>query len=177
MKTPIHGLMAEFVNAEELLAAAKAAREHGYRQMDAYTPFPVENLAEHLGRKKSRVPLIVLIAAICGGTGGYFMQWYAAVIDYPINVAGRPLHTIPAFIPITFELTILSGALAGLFSMLLLNRLPQLHHPVFNAPGFARASTDKFFLCVESSDPKFDLVATRKFLATFRPLLISEVPL
>ncbi|HEV2693571.1 MAG TPA: DUF3341 domain-containing protein [Verrucomicrobiae bacterium] len=176
MKTDIHGLMAEFVNVNELLAAAKAARDHGYRRMDAYTPFPVEDLAEHLGRKKSRVPLIVLIAAICGGTGGYFMQWYAAVIDYPLNVAGRPLHTWPAFIPITFELTILSGALAGLLGMLLLNRLPQLYHPVFNAPGFARASTDKFFLCIESSDPKFDLVATRKFLETFRPVLISEVP-
>jgi ActD protein len=171
----LFGLMAEFSGDKEILAAAKSAYENGYRQMDAFTPFPVDGLAESLGRKKPLIPLIVLVAAIGGGLGGYFMQWYAMALDYPINVGGRPLNSWPAFIPITFEMTILSGALAAIFGMLALNKLPEPHHPVFNVPKFERASTDKFFLCIEAGDPKFDLAATRKFLETLKPEFISEV--
>jgi hypothetical protein len=178
MKTPgnIYGLMAEFSSSEKILAAARAAYERGYRKMDAFTPFPVEGLARCLGQKKSMVPLIVLVAAILGGGGGYFMEWYAMVVSYPINVGGRPFNSWPAFIPITFELTILSGALAAIIAMLALNKLPQPYHPVFNVPEFERASTDKFFLCIEAEDPRFDLAPTRQFLESLGPVLISEVP-
>jgi Protein of unknown function (DUF3341) len=171
----IYGLMAEFSGGEEILSAAKTAHEHGFRKMDAFTPFPIEGLAEALGQKKSRVPLIVLIAGIGGGLGGYFMEWYANVMSYPVNIGGRPLNSWPMFVPITFELTILSAALAAIIGMLALNKLPEPYHPVFNAPDFDRASTDKFFLCIEATDPKFDLQATRKFLEKLKPELISEV--
>jgi hypothetical protein len=171
----IYGLMAEFSNNERILTAARSAYEHGFRKMDAFTPFPVDGLSEMLGQKKSFVPLIVLICGITGGLGGYFMEWYAMAVSYPINVGGRPLNSWPMFIPITFELTILSGALAAIVGMLALNKLPEPHHPVFNAPDFDRASTDKFFLCIEVGDPKFDLAATRRFLETLDPENISEV--
>jgi hypothetical protein len=167
--------MAEFADGKEILAAAKSAYENGYRKLDAFTPFPVDGLAESLGRKKPLIPLIVLSAGIFGGLGGYFMQWYAMAVDYPINVGGRPLNSWPAFVPITFELTILSAALAAFVGMLALNKLPEPHHPVFNAPDFERASTDKFFLCIEAGDPKFDLQATRMFLETLQPENILEV--
>ena len=143
--------------------------------MDAFTPFPIDGLAEALGRKKSYVPLLVLLFGIGGGLGGYFMEWYAMAVSYPLNIGGRPLNSWPMFIPITFELTILSGALAAIIGMLALNKLPEPHHPVFNVPEFERASTDKFFLCIESDDPKFNLGATRKFLETLKPEKISEV--
>ena len=171
----IYGLMAEFSDNEKILAAAKSAYEHGFRKMDAFTPFPVDGLAEALGRPKPLIPLIVLIAGIFGGLGGYFMEWYANVVSYPINVGGRALNSWPMFIPITFEMTILSAALAAIFGMLALNKLPEPHHPVFDAPDFERASTDKFFLCIEAEDPKFDSAATRKFLETLQPEKISEV--
>lgn len=167
--------MAEFSDEREILAAAKSAYEHGYRKMDAYAPFPVEGLAAALGRKKTAVPLIVLIGGICGGFGGYFLQWWAMAVAYPLNIGGRPYDSWPAFIPITFEMTILSAAFAAIIGMLALNRLPEPHHPVFNVPGFDRASTDKFFLCIESDDPKFDLFATRNFLESLKPQKISEV--
>jgi hypothetical protein len=172
----LYGLMAEFSGHDQILAAAKAAHAQGYRKMDAFTPFPVDGLAGALGRKKSRVPLIVLTCAILGGLGGYFMEWYAMAVSYPLNIGGRPLNSWPLFIPITFELTILSGALAAIIGMLLLNRLPEPYHPVFNAPGFERASTDKFFLCLEATDPQFDPAGTRRFLETLQPELITEVP-
>lgn len=171
----IYGLMAEFGSDKEVLAATKSAYEHGFRKMDAFAPFPVEGLAEALGRKKTVVPLIVLIGGICGGIGGYFMQWWASAVDYPLNIGGRPLNSWPAFIPITFELTVLVSAFAAIIGMLALNRLPEPHHPVFNVPEFERASTDKFFLCIEAADPKFDLAATRRFMETLNPELISEV--
>jgi hypothetical protein len=144
--------------------------------MDAFTPFPVEGLAKNLGRKKSIVPLMVLLAGISGGLGGYFMEWYAATVSYPINIGGRPLNTWPAFIPIAFELTILSGALAAIITMLALNKLPEPYHPVFNVAQFKRASTDKFFLCIEADDPQFDFELTRQFLESLNPLLVAEVP-
>lgn len=172
----IYGLMAEFSESKALLRAAQSAHAIGYRKMDAFTPFPIEGLAEKLGKKKSLVPLVVLLAGIVGGGGGYFMQWYAMSISYPINVGGRPLGSWPPFIPITFELTVLSGALAAIIAMLAFNRLPQPHHPVFDVPGFERASTDKFFLCIESKDPKFDPTTTHVFLESLKPDRITEVP-
>ena len=173
----IYGLLAEFADPEKVLAAARQAHQEGYRCLDAYSPFPVEGLAEALGRKPTVVPRIVLLGGLCGGLGGYFMQWYAMVLDYPINVGGRPFHSWPTFVPITFELTILAAAISAIVSMLALNRLPQPHHSVFNVPEFARASTDRFFLCVESSDPRFDPVTTKEFLEALKPISLREVPL
>jgi len=171
----IHGLMAEFSRDEEIRTAARRAFDQGYRHMDAFTPFPIDGLAAILGRKKSPVPLFVLLAGVIGGTGGYFMEWYAMSRSYPIDVGGRPLNSWPAFIPITFELTILSAAITAILAMFILNRLPQPYHPVFNAPHFKRASTDKFFLCIEATDPKFDLEETKMFLASLKPESIAEV--
>lgn len=174
---PIHGLAAEFETPEQLLEAARSARDQGYRQMDAYSPFPIDGLPQALGRKRTIVPLIVLIGGILGGSGGYFMQWYANVVSYPINIAGRPLHSWPMFIPITFELTVLCAALSAFFGSMLMNRLPQPYHPIFHAQNFERASVDRFFLCIEARDDKFDPAATRSFLESLRPITISEVPL
>jgi len=171
----IYGLMAQFTSAGQLSAAARRAREQGYRRMDAFTPFPVDGLAETLGRKRSTVPLFVMLAGIGGGLGGYLMQWYAMAVDYPLNVGGRPLNSWPMYVPITFELTILAGALTAVVAMFALNRLPQPHHPVFNAAQFERASTDRFFLCIEATDPKFHRDATRRFLETLQPQSIEEV--
>jgi len=171
----IYGLVAEFDRSERLLEAASRAREQGYSRMDAFTPFPIDGLAETLGRKKSRVPFFVLLAGIGGGLGGYFMDWYAMAVDYPLNVGGRPLNSWPMYVPITFELTILSGAITALVAMLALNRLPEPYHPVFATPHFDRATTDRFFLCIEADDPKFHRDATRHFLETLKPQQISEV--
>jgi hypothetical protein len=179
MKPPpppaLYGLMAEFRHAEDLIAAASHAREHGYRRMDAFTPYPVEGLAEALGFHRNRLPLVVLIGGILGGLGAFSMQYYASVIDYPINVGGRPLNSWPSFIPVTFELTILSAAFAAVLGMLGLNGLPMPYHPVFNAPRFALASRNRFFLCIQSDDPKFEPEATRNFLESLGPREITEV--
>jgi len=173
--TAIYGLMAEFETHEQLLDAARRAHEIGYRRMDGYAPFPIEGLPEALGRKRTLVPLVVLLGGIVGGLGGYFMEWYASVVSYPINVGGRPLHSWPSFIPITFELTVLGAALSAFFGSLAMNKLPQPYHPVFNVPDFERASIDRFFLCIEASDPKFDLAETRKLLEGFEALRVAEV--
>jgi len=175
MSTPFFGLMAEFEDHEILLHAARRAREEGYRNMDAFSPFPVEGLDQALGLPRSRIPLIVLLAGICGAGGGYFMEWYAMAKDYPLNIGGRPLNSWPAFIPIAFELTVLCAALTAMISMLAFNRLPCPYHPVFNVPEFARASLDRFFLCVERTDPLFDPAATRKFLESLGPCKVMEV--
>jgi hypothetical protein len=175
MNVPLAGLMAGFESHEDLLRAAEQAHSTGYRNMDAYSPFPVEGLARALGHRHSSIPLIVLVAGITGGAGGYFMEWFAMAVDYPLNIGGRPLHSWPAFIPITFELTILCASLAAMIAMLVLNRLPRPYHPVFNVPEFARASTDRFFLCIETSDPMFDITATRQFLEKLHPFMIAEV--
>jgi hypothetical protein len=177
MSAPSHGMLAMFEDHHQLLAATKKAREQGYRRMDAYSPFPVEGLADALGYRKSAVPLVVLIGGILGGLGGYFMQWFALVKDYPFNVGGRPLHSWPAFIPITFELTILSASGCALLSMIILNRLPEPYHPVFNVADFARASVDRFFLCIESTDPIFHPQKTRDFLVSCQAREVLEVPL
>ena len=172
---PLYGLMAEFERPDSLIAAARRAREAGYTRMDAYSPYPVEGLADALEFKGTMVPMIVLIGGVIGCIGGFFMQYWLAGSYYPINIGGRPLNSWPAFIPITFELTVLVAALSAVLGMLALNGLPQPYHPVFNVPGFALASRDRFFLAIESRDPKFDAETTRAFLRTLGAKEVSDV--
>ena len=177
MKTlPIYGTMAEFASAQDLVAAARRTYEEGYRKIDTYSPFPVEELAEAIGFHKNGVPLVTLIGAIIGGLSGYLLQYWVAVIAYPVNVGGRPYHSWPSFIIVTFEMTILFGALSAVFGMLALNGLPMPYHPVFHVQRFALASKDRFFLIVFASDPKYDPKGTRQFLEGLKPRSISEVP-
>lgn len=175
-KPPIYGLVAEFDNPEDLLRAVRTARQAEYRRMDAYTPFPVEGLAEALGFNRSGLPLVVLLGGLLGCAGGFFMQYYASVIGYPLNVGGRPLNSWPAFLPVTFELTVLVAALAAVLGMLGLNGLPMPYHPLFNVPRFALATRDRFYLCIEATDPRYDREATWRFLADQHPREIAEVP-
>jgi hypothetical protein len=177
MPTPssLYGVLAEFDTPDELLAATQRAREAGYRQMDAYTPFPIEGLAEALGFHRTHLPLIVLLGGIVGGVGGYLMQYWIAAIDYPLNIGGRPLHSWPAFIPVTFELTILGAALAAVLGMLVLNGLPTPYHPLFNVPRFALVTRNCFFLCIEARDPQFDRDETRRFLTSVKAREVSDV--
>src|SRR4030088_1183184 len=172
---PMYGLMAEFKTAEQLLEAAHRTRSAGYRRIDAFAPFPIEGLAEAVGFHRTRLPLVVLCAGIFGGCAGFFLQYYAAVISYPINVGGRPLNSWPAFIPITFEMTILSAAAAAVLGMLAMNGLPTPDYQVFNVPGFAVASPDRFFLCIKAHDPLFDREKTRQFLETLTAREVSEI--
>ena len=171
----LYGLIAEFDNPTELVAAAHAARREGYRRMDAYSPIPIEELHEAIGFHHTKLPLIVLIGGIVGGLAGYGLQYWASAIEYPLNIGGRPFNSWPAFVPITFELTILGAALSAVFGMLALNGLPMPYHPVFNAPRFALASRNRFFLCIESRDPKFDRDETQRFLERLDPRGVSEV--
>lgn len=170
-----YGLLAEFLTPETLLAATERAYAAGYRRMDAYSPFPVEGLAEALGSRGTAVPAIVLGGGIAGGVGGFFMQWYATTVAYPLNVGGRPLNSWPMYIPITFELTILGAALAAILGMLALNRLPQPYHPVFNVEAFGRASQDRFFLCIEATDPRFERAETARFLGSLGAREVNDV--
>ena len=156
----IHGLMVEFVAPGEILDATRSAWEAGYRDMDAYSPYAVEGLATALGLKSSRIASLVFIGGLAAARVGFFMQWYSMSIDYPLNVGGRPHNSWPVFIPITFEVLVLVASFSALFGMLFLNGLPRPHHPVFNVPEFARASQDRFFLCIEATDPLFDREAT-----------------
>ena len=174
-RPPIYGLMAEFDDVQQLVEAARRTREAGYRRYDAYTPIPVEELAEVMHAHDTRLPGLVLIGGILGGIGGYALQYWTSVIDYPINVGGRPLHSWPAFIPPTFETTILGAALFCVLGMLALNGLPMPYHPVFNVPRFALSSRDRFFLCIEATDPIFEPEATRRFLERFGPREVTEV--
>ena len=170
-----YGLMAEFDTPTAIVAAARRAYAEGYRQMDTYTPFPVEGLAEELRLHRTRVPLIVLLGGLTGCLGGYFLQYWIMAIYWPVNVGGRPLNSWPMFIPVTFELTVLVAALSAVLGMLALNGLPHPYHPVFNVPRFALASQDRFFLCIEASDPRFDRAATRHFLESLAPQEVSDV--
>jgi hypothetical protein len=175
IRPPIYGLMAEFDGVNELVDAVKATRAAGYRQYDAYTPFPVEAVSEAMGDTTSRLPLLVLLGGIVGLVGGYALAYWTSAIDYPINVGGRPLNSWPAFIPITFETTVLCAALATVLGMLGLNGLPMPYHPVFNVPRFALSTRNRFFLCIEATDPLFDREHTRRFLERLIPRQVSEV--
>jgi molybdopterin-containing oxidoreductase family membrane subunit len=173
---PPYGLVAEFESAADLVRAAAAARDAGYRRMDAYSPFPIEDLTDALGQRPAKLPLVVLLGGILGGLGGYFLQYYTSVHTYPLNVGGRPFNSWPMFIPVTFECTVLGAALAAVFGMLGLNGLPMPYHPLFHIEQFARASRDRFFLCIRAADPRFDLAVTRQFLEGLHPREVTEVP-
>lgn len=175
-RTPTFGLLAEFKTPQEILDATRRARLAGYQAMDAYTPYPVEGLSAELGLPRTRVPFVVLVAGLVGAGAGFFMQWYSMAVDYPFNVGGRPLNSWPVFVPIAFEVMVLVASFAALLGMLFLNGLPRPHHPVFNVPRFDRASQDRFFLCIEATDPKFDAEGTRQFLAELHPAEVLEVP-
>jgi Protein of unknown function (DUF3341) len=172
----VYGLLAEFPQPENLLAATSAAHDAGYRRMDAYTPFPVHGLSEAIGLRQTRLPTIVLIGGIVGACLGFGMQYWYETTHYPMNVGGRPHNSWPSFIIITFEMTILCAALSCVLGMLALNGLPQPYHPLFNVPSFELASRSHFFLCIEARDPKFDLDDTRAFLGRLRPMAIYVVP-
>ena len=175
-RTGVYGIMAEFDSVHTLLAAANRTREAGYKRIDAYSPFPIEGLAEEIGFHRDEVPLVVLIGGIIGGLTGYIMQYWMSAVDYPLNIGGKPAHSWPAFIVITFEMTILFAGISAVFGMLALNGLPMPYHPVFNVPRFSSASKDRFFLIVFSSDKKYDAAETRAFLQQFNPRSLSEVP-
>ena len=171
----IHGVIAEFDGPEQLVEAAQRAYAEGYRMMDAYTPFPVHGLADAIGHRGVRLPRYVLMGGIAGGLGGFLMQAYANVYDYPMNIGGRPYFSWPAYIPITFETTILGAVVTAVFGMLLLNGLPQPYHPVFNVPNFEMASRSHFFLCIEATDPRFDREQTQYFLQRLGAKQVAEV--
>jgi hypothetical protein len=172
----VYGLLAEFPSAESLSAAAKEARANGYTRLEAYSPFPIEGLEEVLGTRRSWIAPATLLGGLLGGGGTYLLQWYAAVIDYPINVGGRPLHSWPAFIPPTFEITILGAALAAVLAMLVQNGLPRLYHPLFEVDEFELASRNRFFLCLPAHDPVFAPGPARTLLEQLQPMLLREVP-
>ena len=174
-KPPVYGLLAEFREVHELVHAVEATRAAGFREIDAFTPFPIEEVSEALGLHENRLPFLVLIGGVLGGLFGYLLQYWTAVVDYPLNVGGRPFHSWPAFLPITFECTVLGAALACVLGMLALNGLPTPYHPLFNVPRFALSSRDRFFLCIMSRDPQFDLVRTRTFLEQLTPRSLAEV--
>ena len=174
-KSSVYGLMAEFDDPSALVSAAQRARHEGYRRMDAYSPFPIEELHDALGEPPSRLPLIVLIGGLVGCVGGFALQYWVSAVENPWNVGGRPLFSWPAFIPITFECTILVAALSAVLGMLALNGLPMPYHPVFNVSRFALASRNRFFLCIEAKDAQFDLEKTRTFLQTLGPREVSTV--
>jgi hypothetical protein len=172
---PLYGIMAEFDNPSDLVAAARRTYQEGYRRINGYSPYPIEELSEAIGFTRTSLPLIVLIGGILGGLGGFFMQYWMEVIDYPLNVGGKPYNSWPAFVPITFETTVLCAAFAAVLGMLALNKLPQPYHPVFNAPNFALATRDSFFLVIEANDPLFKHNETTQFMKTLEAKNVSDV--
>lgn len=174
-KPRIYGLMAEFHTAEELVEATHKVHAAGFKHVDAFTPYPIEEVAHALELPRSKMPLIVLGGGLVGAAAGYLLQYWSQVIEYPLNIGGRPFHSWPAFIVPTFETTILFAALSAVLGMFALNGLPQPYHPVFNVPGFAMASRDRYFLVIEERDPKFNLEETRRFLLDLHASEVSEV--
>jgi hypothetical protein len=171
----LYGLMAEFEDPTALVEAARRAREAGFRRLDAYSPYPIEALTEALEIHDHKLPAVVLGGGILGGLAGYALCYWCSVIAYPLNIGGKPFHSVPAFIVPTFETTILFAAFAAVLGMLGLNGLPMPYHPVFNAPRFALASRDRFFLCIEAKDPKFDHDETWAFLTKLGPTVVMDV--
>lgn len=170
------GILAEFVDSDELLAAAERVHAEGYRRVEAYSPLPVDQLAEALGFHRTRIPMVVLIGGIVGCLSGFALQYYTTVIAYPLNIGGRPLFSWPSFVPVIFEMTILVAALSAVLGMLALNGLPRPHHPLFSIPEFDRATQDRFFICILASDPMFHPQTTRQFLEGLEPEQVSDVP-
>jgi hypothetical protein len=171
----LYGVIAEYVTPDALVDACKKARAAGYKRMDAYTPYPLEEAAEAIGFEKTRVPLLTLCGGILGGLSGYGLQYWVHVLAYPLNVGGRPLNSWPSFIIITFEMTILFAGITAVVGMLMLNGLPQPYHPVFNHPRFFAASRDRFFLCIEATDEKFDVTEATRFLQATDAVDVAEV--
>jgi hypothetical protein len=161
-----YGVVAEFDTPDQLIGAAKQARKAGYKRLEAYSPFPVHGLVDAVGFKDEKVPWIVFMGGLVGASCGYLLQYYTSVIDYPMNVGGKPLNSLPMFFPVTYEMTILFASFGAFLGMLALNKLPQPYHGAFNTPNFERASQDKFFLAIESDDEQFDEVETKKFMDT-----------
>jgi len=174
-RDPRWGLMAEYESAEALVAAAQAAHDAGYRHTEAYSPYAIEGLAEALGARPSRIPAFTLVGGLVGGVGGYFLQWYAAVVSYPEDIGARPLHSWPMFVPVTFETTILLAAFTAFFAALIGNGLPRLAHPIFDAPDFDLATRNRFFLCLRTDDPAFDDAAAVALLESTAPIRRAEV--
>lgn len=175
MEKKLYGLLAEFDTATEMVDAANAIREAGYTKTDAFSPFPLHEIDQALGIRRSRLPFIVLGGGIIGLLSGLALQTYVHVIDYPLNVGGRPYFSLPSFVPPMFELTILLAAFAAVFGMLFLNGLPKPYHPLFNVPRFALATREKFFLVIEADDPIFDYEKTRKFMEDLNPQEVFDV--
>src|ERR1700726_3142692 len=175
-RSHLYGIMGEFETARQFLQAVAKVRDAGYRKMDAYAPFPVEGLSEAMGLRRSWVPLVTLIGGIGGGLTGFGFQYWVNVFAYPMNIGGRPLNSWPAFIPVTFELTVLGAALSAVFGMLALNGLPRPHHPLFNLQRFVKhATSDRFFLCIEARDPKFNVSESARFLQGLHAAHVMEV--
>jgi hypothetical protein len=173
---PLYGVMAEFDSPGALVSAARRAREAGFRRFDAYSPMPIHEMDDAMDLKDNRVSMFTLIGGIIGGISGFGLASWVEAVALPLNIGGRPLISVPMFIPVTFELTILIGGLTAAISMILLNGLPRPYHPVFNVDRFVNASRNKFFLCIESADPRFDYIETIKFLESLNPEEIAEVP-
>ena len=175
-RPPIYGVMAEFDSPEALLHAARAARQAGFVNLDAYSPFPIEGLADALEFRRTWIPLVVLIGGLIGGIGGYALQYWTMAIAYPLNVGRRPLNSWPMYVPVTFETTVLVAALFAVLGMLALNGLPQPYHPNFHVPRFAFATQDRFFLVIEATDPLFERERVRDFLRGLNPREVNDVP-
>jgi hypothetical protein len=174
-KPALHGVMGEFSDPQNLVDAIEKVRAEGYTKIDAYTPFPIEEVWEAIGHHKSPVPLVVLLGGIIGGLSGFFLQYWVSAIEYPINVGGRPFNSWPAFIPVTFECTILGAVLSAVAGVFIINGLPEPYHPVFNVPRFAFASRDRYFLCIEAIDPKFDRDRARELLRDLHATEVADV--
>lgn len=175
IRSGYHGIVASFDNADALIAATRKAREAGYSRMDAYTPFPVHGLSDELHFRDEKVPILMFLGGLVGAISGFFLQTYTNAWDYPFNVGGKPLISYAAWVPVTFECTILFSALTGAISMFALNGLPKPYDPMFNLPEFARASQDRFFLCIEARDPNFSVEETTRFMEALSPLTVEAV--